>query len=123
MTVFTKSSRCLKGRNSGFGATSRNKQDTHTAAVKSVNIVERGIHMPMHEVVAITYREREEGCTKGRDKAGPCGFSEKPYFQFHHFSMVTYWSCSINPNYDWSFEGGNSPVDVDRFLYKHQIGN
>lgn len=26
----------------------------NTDAVKSVNIVERGIHMPMHEVVAIT---------------------------------------------------------------------
>lgn len=87
MTVFTKSSRCLKGRNSGFGATSRNKQNTHTAAVKSVNIVERGIHMPMHEVVAITYREREEGCMKGRDKEGSCGFPGKPHFQHSILSL------------------------------------
>lgn len=54
----TKSSRCLKGRNSGFGATPRKKQNTHIPAVKSVNIVERGTHMPMHEVVEITYREK-----------------------------------------------------------------
>lgn len=84
MTVFTKSNRCLKGRKAGFGAISRNEQNTHTDAVKSVNIVERGIHMPMHEVVAITYREREEGCTEGRGKAGSCGFPGKGYFQ-HYF--------------------------------------
>lgn len=81
MTVFTKSRRCLEGRNAGFGAISRNGQDTHTDAVKSVNIVERGIHMPMHEVVAITYREREEGCMEGRDQAGSRGFPGKGYFQ------------------------------------------
>lgn len=78
----TESSRCLKGRNSGFGATSRNKQNTHIPAVKSVNIVERGTHMPMHEVVEITYREKEEGCMKGRESScGSYGFSGKPYFQ------------------------------------------
>lgn len=87
MTVFTKSSRCLKGRNSGFGAMSRNKQNTHTAAVKSVNIVERGIHIPMHEVVAITYREREEGRTKSRDTAGSRGFSGKSYLQHSMLSL------------------------------------
>lgn len=88
MTVFTKSGRCLKEEIQGLGQLSRIKQNTHTAAVKSVNIVERGIHMPMHEVVAITYRKRDEGCTKGREKAGSCGFSGKP--QFSKFSFISF---------------------------------
>lgn len=50
--------RMFKGKKFGVWTTSRKKKNTHTAAVKSVNIVERGIHMPVHEVVAITYRER-----------------------------------------------------------------
>lgn len=72
----------FKGKKSRVWGKSRNEQNTHTDAVKSVNIVERGIQMPMHEVVAITYREREEGFMEGRGQAGPCGFPD--YFQ-HYF--------------------------------------
>lgn len=71
--------------------------------MKSVNIVERGTHMPMHEVVEITYKEKGGKLYEGqRAHVAPVDFQGSLIFsiEFYLISMLTYWSCSINPNYD-----------------------